>query len=123
MNLPQGSLKEYDSCRIGITSHCIDKMLLYLQNMLLSKQEARMLFRQPEDERRKYAEETLRGALQFESRVALDSDGKFVISIRNKPFIFVPDLTGKYRDGRIITIYPLEGSGSPFQYYCRRRRR
>lgn len=104
---------------VRLTRHCIDKLLLYLGAFnILPFKEFQAFSCQTDDEKRAYAERLLREGLSGTRRL-VDEEGRFSIYIGSEQFVVAPDINGIYKDGGIITVYPLENTMIPL----RRKRR
>ena len=107
---------------IRLTRHCIDKLLFYLNalNMnILPLREFQIFSCQTEEEKRTYAERLLREGLSG-TRRCVDEEGRFSIYIGNEQFVVAPDINGIYKDGGIITVYPLENTVIHCRHKCRK---
>ncbi len=105
---------------VRLTRHCIDKLLFYLNALnILPSREFQIFSCQTEEEKRAYAEKLLREGLSG-TRRRVDEEGRFSIYIGNEQFVVAPDINGIYKDGGIITVYPLGNTIIPLRHKCRK---
>ena len=111
---------ENSSEGVRLTRHCIDKLLFYLKVLsILPFGEFQTFSCQTEEEKRVYAEKLLREGLSGTKR-CVDEDGRFSIYIGNEQFVVAPDINGIYKNGGIITVYPLENTIIRCRHRCRK---